>query len=92
MEIGPVLLPYKNQPKKTQLIFYSDVSIKLTEAKVHRRHLPKNHGTNLCNRCADSITNLYMLLVLYFQNKKETLYSSSCGAAHLIFFLKKDKR
>jgi hypothetical protein len=27
--------------KKTQLLFYNDVSIKLTEAKVHRRNLPK---------------------------------------------------
>jgi hypothetical protein len=54
MEIGPVLLPYKNQPEKMQLMFCGDVSITITEAKVHRRNLPKN----LCNRSVDSTSNL----------------------------------
>ncbi len=84
MELGAVLLTYKNQPKKTQLIFCSHV--KVTEPKVHRRNGPKN----LCNRSIDSISNLYMLLFCIFQNEKETLYGDGGGDDLIVFSRKRE--
>ncbi len=87
MEIGPVLLPYKTQPTKTQLIFYSDVSIKLTEAKAQKEPAKKPWDKPLQQICRFNQQPVHAT-VLYFQNEKETLYGGG-GAAHLIFFLKK---
>ncbi len=67
-----------------QLMFCGDVSIKITEGKVHGRNLPKN----LCNRSVDSINNLYMLLFCTSKTRKKTLYGGG-GGADLIFVWRK---